>query len=281
MDTKVFSIQSYETASVCWVWTPFYGTCTGFKGDSQSLSPIQRLEDWIESYSPYQQKDVATTAIHIDTKLAQLGELNQPELALDRIEHAILRHLEQNKRVLGIGGEHTISLGILRAMIQRYPDLVVIHFDAHQDFRSEYEGQIYNHATVFHRVYHELGIKQIYQFGIRSACQTEVQDAHSKIYTEWFGIQTVNKVLAHVNRFPLYVSLDVDVFDPSIFPATGTPEPGGIDMGVFFQKAIPVLQNCNIVGMDLVEFHPDRDNKDISAIAMALLCREFTLLLSS
>ena len=151
------------------------------------------------------------------------------EKSLSAIEQTAAEILAAGKIPFLIGGEHLVSLGAIRAAYKKYPNLKLLHFDAHADLRNDYMGEPLSHAAVIRRSWDFMGDGTIYQFGIRSGEKAEFEWAKSHTHLEKFGYDTLKDVVASLgNDNPIYVTIDLDVFDPSIFSGTGTPEPGGL-----------------------------------------------------
>ena len=178
-----------------------------------------------------------------------------------------------------IGGEHLVSLPVIEALVQRYPDLHIIHLDAHTDLRDDYLGEKLSHASVLRRAWDILGDGRIYQFGIRSGMKQEFEWAKEHTYLHPFDTHTLTETVQSLKGKPIYFTLDLDVLDPSIFAGTGTPEPGGITMKELLDVFI-TLKDAKLVGADVVELAPHYDVSGVSTAVACKVIREIALLLA-
>lgn len=239
-----------------------------------------RLASWVlEEFSLYQERDLK------EVYFSDLGDLALPaggvKRSLSTIQAAV-RDLAQNNQVPFIlGGEHLLTLPAVQGLTAVHgSDLTVLQFDAHADLRAEYEGEVLSHATVMRQLAEVVPPGNIYQFGIRSATAAEVSYARS--HTHFFPFQVLEPVAAvrsSLGDRPVYVSIDIDVFDPAFAPGVGTPEPGGQTVTAML-AALKLLQGLNIVGADIVEVCPPFDPSERTAALAALLVRELLLLWS-
>ena len=181
-----------------------------------------------------------------------------------------------------IGGEHLVSLPAIKAAAEKHPDLAVIHFDAHTDLRDEYLGNHLSHATVIRRVWDFLGDGRIHQFGIRSGERAEWQwarEGHTNLRP--FTFAGLSEAIAEVKDRPVYLTIDLDVLDPSAFPGTGTPEAGGVTFVELMKAALSVIRGCHIVACDMVELSPPLDPSGTSTATALKLLREMILALEA
>lgn len=201
------------------------------------------------------------------------------ERSLALTEAAVAKVVADGKMPLTLGGEHLVSLPAIRAVAAHYPDLVVLHFDAHADLREEFFGETNSHAAVFRRAYETVKPKSIYHFGIRSGDREEI--AFGREHSNLFLYEVtgpLRQVLPDLAGRPVYVSLDIDVVDPAFAPGTGTPEPGGCTSREIIEAVHLIGQSAaTIVGFDLVEIAPDLDHAGITAMLGAKLVREALL----
>jgi agmatinase len=236
---------------------------------------IREVSDALEEYSPVLDRGLD------EIDFEDLGDLVLPfgdlKESLERIEEAAADLARQGRVPLALGGEHLISLPILRGMKRYHPDLVFLQFDAHADLRDEYLGQADSHATVVRRIVELIGGERVYQFGIRSGTREEF--AFGRANTRFFpgGVDSLEAVLGELAGRPLYLSIDIDVVDPAFAPGTGTPEAGGIGSLELF-AALYALKDMRLVGMDIVEVCPPADPGDITSLLAAKLVREALLL---
>jgi agmatinase len=238
-------------------------------------SRIREASWGLETFSPLLGRDLGDIAVQ------DLGDLELPignvRESLDAIRAAAQELLAQGRRFLALGGEHLVTLPLVQAVHAVYPDLVVIHWDAHADLRETYLGERLSHATVVRRLVEEVGSRRVYQFGIRSGTREEW--AFAAQHTHLFPgevLAPLRQVREDLAEAPLYFTLDVDVLDPAYMPGTGTPEPGGIHpTEAFF--GIKELDGLNVVGADIVETMPLHDTSQRSALLAAKLVRELAL----
>lgn len=254
---------------------PFDGTTSFRPGTRFGPGAIRAESDGIETYSPYQNKDLEDIAVFDSGDL--LLPFGNTEAVLEEICARTAEILEAGKMPVMLGGEHLVTLGAVRAMIQKYPELHIIHFDAHTDLRDDYLGERLSHATVIRRCHDLLGDGRIHQFGIRSGERTEWDFAFAHTDFHPFNVKDVlDVVLALGSDVPVYVTLDLDVLDPSLFCGTGTPEAGG----VFFQdleEALLALEALNVVGFDMNELSPHYDASGVSTAVACKVLREMLL----
>ena len=228
----------------------------------------------IETYSAYQDLDL------LDTKIFDGGDLElvfgNPESALNDIEKMSAKILDDGKLPIMIGGEHLVTLGSVRAVFDRNPNLHIVHLDAHADLREDYLGQKLSHATVMRRCHDLVGDGKIYQFGIRSGDRDEFEFTKKHTITNRFDTTGIEKLPELIGDAPVYFTIDLDVLDPSIFPGTGTPEAGGISF-LELLKAIDVVSKLNVVGCDVNELSPIYDQTGSSTALACKILRELML----
>ena len=266
--------NEYEESKIVIFGAPFDST-TSFRPGTRFASSAMRNESFgIETYSPYQNKDLE------DINVFDLGDLElsfgNSEIALKKIEDIAQEISEDNKIPLMIGGEHSVTLGSVRAMAKKYPDLHIIQFDAHTDLREEYLEQVYSHASVIRRCWDILGDNKIFQFGIRSGERAEWEFAKKHVHTTKFNFEGLDSVVESLKDKPIYLTIDLDVLDPSEFPGTGTPEAGGVSF-VDLHNAIEKVSKLNIVGIDMNELSPIYDQSGQSTALACKLLREILL----
>jgi len=205
--------------------------------------------------------------------------LGNVEKTLNTIYNSAKKYYTDNKKTLMIGGEHLVTYPTVKACLESYPNLRVVHFDAHTDLRDSFLGEEMSHATVLKKIADELGDNRLFQFGIRSGTKKEFQYAKNHQYIEIAGVKTLPDIISKLQGHPIYITLDVDVLDPSIMSGTGTPEAGGITYKELLE-ALLVLKDQNIVGADVVELAPDYDNSGVSTATACTLIRELLLLMA-
>jgi agmatinase len=184
--------------------------------------------------------------------------------------------LAHDKKWLGIGGEHLVTLPAFEAYLEKYPDIAVVHFDAHADLRDDYLGEKLSHATVLRRIADYIGPERMIQIGIRSGPQEEF-DWMRQHKTLVESMEQLAEAKQRIAGRPVFLTIDLDVLDPSILPGTGTPEPGGLSFKEFLCYLM-AFQNCPLVGADVVELAPHYDASGVSAVVAAKVIREVLLL---
>ncbi len=270
--------NEYDESKVVIFGAPFDST-TSFRPGTRFASSVMRNESFgIETYSPYQDKDLE------DYNIFDAGDLElsfgNSESALKDIEDMATEILKDGKIPFMIGGEHSVTLGTVRAVAEKYPDLHIIQFDAHTDLRDDYLGQKYSHASVIRRCWDIVGDGKIFQFGIRSGERSEWDFAKKHLNTTKFNFgnnfDKLDKAIEKLEGKPVYFTLDLDVLDPSEFPGTGTPEAGGVTF-TELHKAIEKISKLNIVGLDMNELSPIYDQSGQSTALACKLLREILL----
>lgn len=266
--------SEYDESKIVIFGAPFDST-TSYRPGTRFASSAMRNESFgIETYSPYQDKDLT------DIKVFDGGDLElcfgSPESALNDIENFSSKILGSGKLPCMIGGEHLVTLGAVRAAVKKYPDLHIIHFDAHADLRDDYLGQKLSHACVMRRCHELVGDGKIFQFGIRSGNREEFLWGKDHITTNKFDFTGLNKIAEKILNKPVYFTLDLDVLDPSCFPGTGTPEAGGVSF-TELMSAIKSVSALNVVGIDVNELSPMLDQSGASTALACKLLREILL----
>ena len=265
--------SSYGEARLVMFGAPFDGTSSYRPGSRFAGSAIRNESYGIETYSPYLEKDL------VDFHVFDAGELDLPignaDEALERIEEAVSEIISDDKIPLMIGGEHLVTLGSIRALAKKYPDLNIVDFDAHADLRDDYLGEKLSHATVIRRSC-ELIKGKVYQFGIRSMTREEDLWARENVVQRKYDFKTLDDVISGLRGKPVYLTIDLDVLDPSIFPGTGTPEPGGVSF-VDLISAVHHTADLDIVGCDVNELAPHYDSSGVSTIVACKVIRELIL----
>ncbi len=266
----------YKEAGIVLFGAPFDGTTSYRPGTRFGPQAIRQESYGLETYSPYQDKDLTDIAVF------DSGDLELPfgnvERVLLEIEERAGKIIEDGKIPFMIGGEHLVTLGSVRAVAERYPDLHIIHFDAHTDLRNDYLGEQLSHASVIRRCHDILGDGRIFQFGIRSGDRSEFEWAkQGHVFTNTFNFDGLEGVLEDIGDKPVYLTLDLDVLDPSAFPGTGTPEAGGVTYVQLLEALLAVCEKVDIVGLDMNELSPTYDASGISTATACKLVRELLL----
>lgn len=265
----------YNEAETVLFGAPFDSTTSYRPGTRFGSSAIRRESYGIESYSPYQDKDLYDGAV-MDSGDLELcfGDTKQ---ALDAIQERTEQILSDGKRPFLLGGEHLVTLGAVRAVAKYYPEVSIIHFDAHADLREEYLNVKLSHACVLRRCWELIGDGRIFQFGIRSGDREEFRWGKEHVKTKTFDFEGLETVLEQLKGKPVYFTLDLDVLDPSVFPGTGTPEPGGVSFEQLRKAAFLVCKTANVVGCDVNELSPHYDPSGISTAVACKIVREMLL----
>lgn len=266
--------HEYAESDIVLFGAPFDGTTSYRPGTRFASSAIRNESYGIETYSPYLDKDL------LDIKVFDAGDLEfgygNTNRVLDTIERMTSQIINDGKKPLMIGGEHLVTLGSIRAVHEYYPELHIIHFDAHADLRNDYLGEKLSHASVLRRCHELVGDGRIYQFGIRSGDREEFIWAKEHVHMQKFDFSNLDKCVQALKGKPVYLTIDLDVLDPSVFPGTGTPEAGGVS----FTELIAALNKVlclNIVAMDMNELSPVYDSSGTSTALACKLLRELLL----
>lgn len=266
------SKNSYEEACVILVGAPMDYTVSYRPGSRYGPNKIRETSYSLETFSPYLDRSLDNIS-YFDAGDLELPLGNTQE-SLHVISCAADEIVKDGKKPLFIGGEHLITFPVLKAVAEAYPELTLLHFDAHADLRKEYIGQKHSHATVIRHCAEILPPKNIYQFGIRSGLREEFQWAkHNTHFYPFEVLESFSRIVDELRNRTLYITLDIDVIDPAYACGTGTPEPGGCTPHDIFE-VIKMLKDFNVVGMDLVEVSPVYDPSDRTAILAAKIIRE-------
>ena len=265
------SLDNYTDAAIVMVGLPFDGTCS-YRPGSRFAPERLRPSSWgLEDYSPVYDRHLD------DVKFYDAGELEFPlgntVKSLDLIEQNARIIFNDDKKFLGIGGEHLVTLPALKACKEKYNDLAVIHFDAHTDLREDYLGEKLSHASVMRRIGEIVGFENIKQIGIRSGLKEEFElmKKYNKKKKNFSDIDILK------NK-KIFLTIDVDVLDPSVLPGTGTPEPDGLLYRELAQW-IHYLKDFDIAGADVVELAPDYDNSGVSTAVVSKIIRDVLMIL--
>jgi agmatinase len=268
--------SNFETARVLVLPLPFEATVSYGQGTAHGPRAIIDASKQVELYDrEFDREPAVAYGVHTLPALDLHGD---PALAIDQIAKAVAQAAQSGKLVVGLGGEHTVSVGFGRGLAQSYEGpLTVVQIDAHSDLRNEYEGSPYSHACIARRLLEEPQIEQVLQLGIRSVCTEEVAFARANPervriwYVEdihagnWQG-----ELIARLTGRQVYLTIDVDGLDPAIVPATGTPEPDGLTWAETQAIIRTVAQSGNIIGFDCVELAP-REGQHAADFAVAKL----------
>ena len=276
IETFIGCESSFEEASIVLYGAPFDST-TSFRPGARFGPSAMRHESFgLETYSPYQDKDL------IDISVFDSGDLElffgSSEIALSDIQKRAEEILKAGKFPLLLGGEHLVTLGAVRAAAAKYPDLHIIHFDAHADLRDDYLGAKLSHACVLRRCHEIVGDGHIHQFCIRSGEREEFQFASRHTDFHPFTFEGLGETVRELKekQVPVYFTIDLDCMDPSVFPGTGTPEAGGVSF-LELLKAIRIVSQTNVVGADVNELAPMLDVSGVSTATACKVLRELLL----
>ena len=278
IETFIGCDADYEDSKIVIFGAPFDST-TSFRPGTRFASRVMRSESFgLETYSPYQDKDLT------DYNIFDGGDLEltfgNSRRALDDIKEFSRKVLKDNKLPLMIGGEHLVTLGNVEAVSEKYNDLYIIHFDAHADLRDDYLGEKLSHAAVIRRCHDILGDGHIFQFGIRSGDREEFMwSKQGHTYMNKFNFDTLESVVDSLAGKKVYFTIDLDVLDTSVFPGTGTQEAGGVSFNDLV-KAIITVSKLDIVGADINELSPNLDTTGASTAVALKVLRELLLSLS-
>ena len=278
IETFIACDAAYEDAKVVIFGAPFDSTTSYRPGARFGSAAIRHESYGLETYSPYLDRDLE------DINVYDAGDLELPmgsaEKALNDISTITAEILDDGKLSLMMGGEHLVTLGAFREVQQRYPDVHIIHFDAHADLRDQYLDVRLSHACVMRRCHDLIGDGRIHQFGIRSGERAEFDFAragHTDFHPFTFdGLDGVVAELAS-SQVPVYFTIDLDVLDPSVFPGTGTPEAGGVSFDELRKALTKVCQQLNIMAMDVTELAPTLDTSGVSTAVAGKVVRELLL----
>ncbi len=261
----------YDTSDIVMLGLPFDGTVS-YRSGSRFAPEQIRLASWgLEDYSPVFDKHLEEVNFH------DAGDLEFPlgntYKSLDLIEKNVEEIYKDGKRVFGIGGEHLVTLPEIKAVSKFYKDFAVVHFDAHTDLREEYLGEEMSHSAVIRHVSKIVGPENIKQIGIRSGMKEEwdFMKEHKTLICEYSELDVFKGK-------KIFVTVDLDVLDPSVMPGTGTPESGGMQ----FNELIgwfKYLKNFDIIGADVVELAPDYDSSGVSTAVATKVIRELLMIM--
>jgi agmatinase len=266
-----------DGAEVVLYGIPFEGRVNQRKGAVFGPAEIRRASDLIETYAPALDADLA------DVRLADAGDVPVPDLpprdALAAVAAELRLALRPGQRWVLLGGDHTTTAAVVEVALEHHPDLRVVQFDAHPDLRREYLGEPWNYASAMTRVLDRLGPDRLYQIGLRTGDREEwVPPRGTRLFPAWAvpAREAAAAIGEELAGLPLYVTIDIDVLDPSIAPGTGAPEPGGLAVPDLL-GALRALAPARVIGFDLVEVSPRWDPSGRTAITAAAIVRDAIL----
>lgn len=269
------SSRDYEHSAKVIIGIPMDATTSFRPGARLAPYRVREVSEGVEEYSIYQDKSLEEICFYdAGDVIIPFGNVSE---SLRRIEEVSRGLLNDRKKVFAVGGEHLVSLPLIKAYHRQYSDLAVIQMDAHADLRNDYLGETLSHATVMRRVVEEIGDRNLYQLGIRSATRDELNFAASRtnLYRDSL-LEALDEVMDKIGGRPVYLSLDIDILDPAFAPGTGTPEAGGISSRELLQ-ALHRLGELEIAGFDMVEISPPYEKGDNTSILGAKIMREVLL----
>ncbi|BBH23173.1 agmatinase [Paenibacillus baekrokdamisoli] len=273
----ILSSEDYSSSKAVIYGMPMDFTVSFRPGSRFGPPRIREVSIGLEEYSPYLDRSLE------DIEYFDAGDLLLPfgnaARSLDIIGEFVRGILDDGKMPVGLGGEHLVSWPIFQEVYKKYPDMAIIHFDAHADLREQYEGEPLSHSTPLRKAAGLIGGKNVYQFGIRSGSREEWEYAKENINFHPFEVlEPLKKVLPELEGRPVYLTIDIDVLDPSAAPGTGTAEAGGITSKELIDAVHAIARSgVNIVGCDLVEVAPAYDPTEQTQIVAAKVIREMLL----
>jgi len=274
IETFIGCDAEYKDAKIVLFGAPFDSTTSYRPGTRFGPSAIRHESFGLETYSPYQDRDLT------DYKIADRGDLElcfgDSSLALRDISDETAAILEDGKFPLLMGGEHLVTLGSVRSVAAAYPDLHIIQFDAHADLREDYLGARLSHACVMRRCHDLLGDGRIHQFCIRSGEREEFRFAKAHTDMHPFSFEGLKETIDSIGDKPIYLTIDLDCLDSGIFPGTGTPEAGGISFNELL-AAIRTVCLGHVVAADVNELSPMLDPSGASTATACKVVRELLL----
>ncbi|MCQ2114222.1 MAG: agmatinase [Bacteroidaceae bacterium] len=281
IETFIGCDADYDDSRIVIFGAPFDSTASYRPGARFGSAAIRHESYGLETYSPYLDRDLE------DISVFDSGDIELPmgssEMALDAISERTAEILKDGKLPFMLGGEHLVTLGTFREVYKKYPEVQIFHFDAHTDLRDNYLGVSLSHACVMRRCHDIVGDGQIHQFGIRSGERAEwtfAREGHTNLHP--FTLDDVNSVIKSIAPgTPVYLTVDLDILDPSVFPGTGTPEAGGVTFEELRKALICVCRRLNVVGCDVTELAPTLDASGVSTAVACKIIRELLLALNS
>lgn len=273
----IASRSSYEEAKAVIYGMPMDFTVSYRPGARFGPKRIREVSIGLEEYSPYLDRELK------EVQYFDAGDIPLPfgnaEKSIQMISDFVSKVLEDGKFPLGLGGEHLVTWPVIREVYKKYPDMVLLHFDAHADLRTDYEGEEYSHATPIRKAVDLIGGENIYQFGIRSGLKEEFDFARKNLHFYPFEVlEPLKRVLSELQGRPVYITIDIDVLDPAYAPGTGTLDAGGISSKELLAAIHEMAKaDIHVVGLDIVEVSPMLDSADQTSIVAAKLVREILL----
>jgi len=272
--TFISAKASFKESKIVILGCPYDGSASFRPGARFGPSAIRKASWGIETFSPYYRQDLSQYSLH------DMGDLELPlgdkKASFSIIRKALGKILSEKKFPVLLGGDHLVTLPIVEEILQIYPHLYLIQIDAHADLREDYLGETFSHSTVMKRIIDRLGEGRLFQLGIRSGTEEEFKLARKMNSIISFEQRSLRSIVKRLKNQPVYITLDLDVFDPSLFPGVGAPEPGGLTFQEFI-SLLKELQPLRVIGFDLVELTPDYDPTQVSSITASVILREMIL----
>jgi agmatinase len=266
-----YANSSLADAQILVFGLPYDRTSSFIPGSRFGPQYIRQCAENVEDYSPYQNKSLC------DLEICDLGDIAfYGEDWLGQIEREVGRIYDSKKPIVFLGGEHTVTPAVIRAIKKTHKDFTLVQFDAHCDLRDEYLGEKNCHATAMRRAIDVLGADRVYQFGIRSGTKEEF--ASGKNLYRFQAYEPLSKVIRDIAE-PVYISIDIDVLDPGVMPAVSTPEPGGIAYRELIDSLM-LFTDKEIIGADIVEYNPLAASPYTSGSTAAEVLRELILVMA-
>ena len=273
----------FKDAKIVLFGAPFDGTASYRPGARFATARVRAESDSIETYSPYLDMDLIDQGVAV----YDAGDLELPfgaaARAVSMIERCADDVLRAGKFPFMLGGEHLVTLGAVKAAARKHPKLSIAQFDAHADLRGDYTGEPLSHATIARRCLELTGDRRLFQFGVRSGERSEFEFAKKHTFMSRFNFDRLKEALSlpAMSGCPVYLTIDLDVLDPSEFPGTGSPEAGGVGFTELLDAARAVIERCDVVGLDITELCPPADPSGISVLLACKLVRELLLCISA
>jgi agmatinase len=268
----------FEESQVVIYGMPMDWTVSFRPGSRFGPTRIREVSPGLEEYSPYLDRELD------DIKYFDAGDIPLPfgnaQRSIEMIEEFVDQILDAGKFPLGMGGEHLVSWPVMKAVYKKYPDLAIIHFDAHTDLREQYEGEPLSHSTPIRKIAELIGPKNVYSFGIRSGMKEEFEWAkeNGMHISKFEVLEPLKEILPTLAGRPVYVTIDIDVLDPAHAPGTGTVDAGGITSKELLASIHAIARSeVNVIGGDLVEVAPIYDPSEQTANTASKLIREMLL----
>ncbi|MBT2734803.1 agmatinase [Bacillus sp. ISL-7] len=272
------SHPNFEESQVVLYGMPMDWTVSYRPGSRFGPARIREVSIGLEEYSAYLDRELE------EVKYYDAGDIplpfGNPQKSIDIIEDFVDQVLAAGKFPLGMGGEHLVSWPVMKAMYKKYPDLAIIHFDAHTDLREQYEGEPLSHSTPIRKIAEHIGPNNVYSFGIRSGMKEEFEWAkqNGMHISKFEVLEPLKEILPTLAGRPVYVTIDIDVLDPAHAPGTGTVDCGGITSKELLASIHAIARSeVNVVGGDLVEVAPIYDPSEQTANTASKLIREMLL----